>query len=117
MQLALGKLDTLVTFERRTGTQESTLGTSTYVWADVLPLEWAEVQDVLPSRGERIAEGVNIAARPARIRCRYRGDVTNDMRVKFDGRTLRIVGGPAELGRREGLEMVCEELSTSGEEA
>lgn len=117
MQLPIGKLNKLVTFERRTGTQESTLGTSSYVWADVLPLEWAEVQEMLPSRGERIAEGINIAARPARIRCRYRGDITNDMRVKFDGRTLKIVGGPAELGRREGLEMVCEELSTEGVEA
>lgn len=87
-----------------------------YTWADVTPSEWAEVQDVLPSRGESIADGINIAKRPARIRCNYRTDITSDMRVKFDGRTLKIVAGPAELGRREGLEVVCEELSIEGVE-
>ena len=38
------------------------------------------------------------------------------MRVQVDGRTLRIIAGPAELGRREALELMAEELSSSGEE-
>ncbi|MFW2829880.1 phage head closure protein [Sphingomonas sp. ID0503] len=74
----------------------------------------ASVQDMLPSRAERIAEGVNIAARPARIRMWYRDDVTADMRIVIGERILQIVAGPAELGNREGIEIVAEDYSTSG---
>lgn len=41
---------------------------------------WAEVQDLLPSRGERYEGGINLATRPARVRLRYRTDVTPEMR-------------------------------------
>jgi SPP1 family predicted phage head-tail adaptor len=89
---------------------------------------YAEVQDMLPSRGERLSEGMTMAVRPARIRVRYRDDITSDMRVLVgrtikDGngdlawethRVLQITGGPAELGRRHWLEMVGENYSTAG---
>ena len=70
---------------------------------------------MLPSRAERIADEISLQKRPCRIRTLYRADITSDMRITFDGRTVQIVGGPAELGRRDGLEMVCEEWSTSGD--
>ncbi len=92
---------------------------------------WANVQDMLPSRGERLAEGINVAARPARIRCAYRDGITSDMRILVgrnmkgeDGepvwrtdRTMQIVSGPARLGRREGLEIMAEEYSHAGSTA
>lgn len=87
---------------------------------------WANVQDMLPSRGERIADGVNVSARPARVRMLYRPDITLNMRfllldhlegVEVIVRVMQIVSGPAELGRRDGLEFVVEEYSPAGNPA
>lgn len=75
---------------------------------------WAEVQDALPSRAERLSEGMTMAARPARIRMRYRDDITSDMRIIYGNRVMQITAGPAELGRREGLELMAEDYSTAG---
>lgn len=109
-----GDLDREIVIQSRTSTKDAS-GRPTTGWADFATV-WASVQDMLPSRGERIAEGVNVASRPCRIRMRYRDDITSDMRVTLDGRTLRIVSMPAELGRREGIEIVAEEVTTEGQE-
>ncbi|PXA93913.1 head-tail adaptor protein [Nostoc sp. 3335mG] len=91
----------------------------------------AEVQDMLPSRGERMAEGINVAARPSRVRIRFRDGITAAMRVLIgknvrgdDGepvwvtdRTAQIITMPAELGRRAWLEFVVEDYSTAGNPA
>lgn len=117
MKLPAGRLDRRITFQHRVGARDPVYGTMIYTWEN-LPTHatvWAEVQDVLPSRAESLAEGIDIARRPARIRTRYRDDITGAMRVKIGERVLRIVAGPVEIGRREGLEMICEELSSEGE--
>ncbi len=82
-------------------------------WALVAEV-WAEVRDLLPSRGERLADGINVATRPARVRIRYRTDVLPSMRFVVGDRIMQIVAGPAELGRREALEFVVEDYSTAG---
>ena len=107
------KRDTEIVFQQRTLAQESVYGTGNYTWAD-FATELADVQDILPSRAENLADGINIQRRPTRIRTLFRDDITSDMRVKIGMRTLQIVAGPAELGRRDGLEMICEEYSTEG---
>jgi len=38
------------------------------------------------------------------------------MRVTLEGRSLRIIAGPAEIGRRERIEIIAEELSSEGQE-
>lgn len=114
MRPAAGIRDTEITIQSRTGTQDASYGTWSYTWAD-LATEWAEVQDMLGS--ERMAEGLNLSNRPCRIRMLYRDDVTSAMRVKIGDRILQIVRGPIELGRKDGLQMVCEEYSTAGDEA
>ncbi len=108
-----GALDTYITIEQRSETQEGVYGTDIVSWTTLASV-WAQINDVLPSRAESVDNGVSMARRPARIRIRYRSDVTSDMRIDIDGRKLRIVGGPAELGRRQWLELVAEELSTEG---
>tara|TARA_R110002072_G_scaffold38314_4_gene110909 strand:+ start:15771 stop:16121 length:351 start_codon:yes stop_codon:yes gene_type:complete len=115
MRLDAGDLDRRITFERRTTAQEPIYGTHRPTWSAVATV-WAQVRDVLPSRAETVADNVSMARRPARIRVRYRTDITSDMRIDFEGRKLRIVSGPVEIGRRDGLEMMAEELSTSGDE-
>lgn len=87
---------------------------------------FAEIQDVLPSRGEKLSGGINLASRPARVRMRWRAGITPDMRIVhgarvIDGavdysgaRIMEIVAGPAELGRRDGLELMVVDYSTAG---
>lgn len=118
MQPKAGIRDTLITFQSATTTQESPRGTYAKVWADVTPTEWAEVQDILPSRAENIDPGIDVTRRPCRIRTLYRSDITARHRVKIGSRILEIVSGPAILGspgRPEGLEMMCTEYSSAGE--
>lgn len=88
----------------------------------------AEIVDMMPGRGERETDGINLATRPARVSIRYRNDLTARMRVLVgrntdDGagnivwqtdRTAQIVTVPAELGFREGLQFMIEDYSTAG---
>lgn len=78
---------------------------------------WAGIRDMLPSRAERIADGINVAARPARVRMFWRPGITADMRFVEGDRIMQIVAGPAELGRRDGLEFIVEDYSTAGNAA
>lgn len=104
-----------VVIQRRTETQDPIYGTATVTWADLATV-WAEVQDMLPSRAERIADGIDIARRPCRVRMLFRDDVDSTMRLKIGDRALRIIAGPAEMGFRERIELIAEELSTEGQE-
>lgn len=116
MKVPARRRDRRITFLERVTTQDEAYGTTIEgVWEDVATV-WAEVQDILPSRGETLAQGVNITRRPCRIRILYRDDITSDMRIEYGARNLRIVSQPAEIGRREGLVIMAEELSTEGQE-
>jgi head-tail adaptor len=72
------------------------------------------VQDVLPSRSERLAGGINVASRPARVRMRYRTDITPNMRFVMGDRIMQIVAGPAERGNREETEFMVEDYTSAG---
>ena len=112
MDLA-SRLDTRIRIERKVVTADALYGTETVTWTEFATV-WAEVQDVLPSRAERLADSIVIANRPARIRMRHLAGIAPDMRVIIDDRTLQIVSGPAELGRREGIELIVEQHSSEG---
>jgi SPP1 family predicted phage head-tail adaptor len=107
------KLDRRISIDRRVGTQDATFGAATPSWV-LLATVWAEVKATAPSRSEAVRMGLETARNQSRVRIRWRDDVDSTMRVRFGSRILQIVGGPAELGRREFLEMVCEENSTNG---
>jgi head-tail adaptor len=129
MSLDPGNLDRRVRFERPVAAVGFN-GAGSGTWALVCEV-WANVQDMLPSRGERIADGVNVSNRPARVRVRYRDGLTSTMRIVVgrnvkdaDGhpqwqadRILQIVSGPAELGRRETMEFMAEEYRPAGNPA
>jgi SPP1 family predicted phage head-tail adaptor len=110
-----GKLDRRVTILVRSDEKDPVYGTKTPVWLDQVTVA-AEVLDLLPSKGDQAAGEMSLARRPARIRMRWRDDVTQANRVRIDGRDMRIVAGPAMLGRRDGLEIMVEELSTEGQQ-
>lgn len=116
-----GQLDRRISIERKSVAQDANYGTESPTWVVFARRIAAQVQDILPSKSESVQQGIRIATRPARVRIRYMGGITSDMRVvvhskrpSTSDRTLQIVGGPAELGRREGIELVCEEFSTGG---
>ena len=115
MALAAGSLNRLVQIERPVA-DPSFDGAGSGSWARVATV-WANVQDALPSRAERVADGLNIASRPARVRIRYRNDITPAMRIVVADRIMQIVAGPAEIGNREGLEFMCEDYSSAGNAA
>jgi SPP1 family predicted phage head-tail adaptor len=113
MKMPAARRDRRITFMKAARTQDEYGG---WTEGDFEPFAtvWAEVQDILPSRAESVADGISMARRPCRIRILYRPDLTSDMQIEYAGRTLRIISGPAELGRRAGLEFMAEELSTMG---
>jgi len=109
----LGILDRRVNIEQKSVTQDTTYGTEVVTWA-LLATVWASVQDSLPSKSESVLQVLAVARNQVRVRTRYRSDIDSSMRITIKGdtdRVLQIVGGPAELGRRDGLEMMCEVIS------
>lgn len=110
-----GTLDRLITIERPVA-DTALDGAGSGTWAEVAKV-WANVQDALPSRAERLGTGINVSARPARVRMDFRPDVTPDMRFVLGPRIMQIVSGPAELGREEGLEFMVEDYRPAGNSA
>lgn len=114
-----GKANQRIRFEQQLTETDATYGPQPGDWIPVCTV-WAEVQDVLPSRAETTAD-IRIASRPARVRLlRYRSDITSAMRIVLvdrGNRVLNIVAGPAEMGRKEGLELMAQEFSTAGDAA
>lgn len=112
-----GQLDRRITIESKVTRVDPDYGTETVAWETFAGRISAQVQDVLPSKSESAADGLVIATRPARVRIRYMSGITSDMRLIVHGATdrlMQIVAGPAELGRREGIELVATEYSTQG---
>lgn len=115
------RLDKRVRIERDLG-NDAVDGAGTENWVLVCQVA-ASVVDSLPSRGERLASGINLATRPARVRIRYRTDVDSSMRFLLLGRrngadvverVMQIVAGPAEVGTREWSEFMVENYSSPG---
>ena len=104
---------------------DSFAGAGSGTWQQVAEA-WAEVQDVLPSRGERVASGINMATRPARVRMSHRTDITPDMRFLLlrrragewiVERVMQIIAGPATIRQPYGVEFMVEDYSTAGNPA
>lgn len=107
-----GERDTLVRFERPIGdTSFRGAGAGEWVLVDEL---WIGLRDQLPSRGEQADGGMPMSTGRARVRMEWRDDITSDMRLVAGDRVMQIVSGPAELGRRAGLEMMVEEYRPAG---
>jgi len=112
-----GRFDRRITIQRKSTTQDATYGTEVVTWVTHCSA-WAQLLDQLPSKAEGNAGGIDIAARPVRVRMRYQAGITSDMRFTLADRgtrTYRLLTQPAEIGgRRSYLEFMAEELTTSG---
>lgn len=83
-------------------------------WA-LLATVWCQVQDDLPSKSEAVQQGLVVNKSRARIRFRYLATVTSACRITVRGatdRVFQIIGGPAELGRHEYMEVLGETASS-----
>jgi head-tail adaptor len=119
-----GKLDRRITIQVSIPVDDgSGYGTTSPGWATFSGAARiaAEIQDVLPSKSEGVADEIRIGIIPARVRIRYLSGITSAMRILIhDGaidRVARITAGPAEMGRRRGIEFMIAEFSTQGDGA
>lgn len=114
MHIDPGEFDTLATIERP-ARSDTFKGAGSGGWEIYDDDAWVGIRDMLPSRGERLADGISIETRPARLRMRYRDDVTASMRFVVEGRgVLEIVAGPATLGKRQWMEFMVHEYRPAG---
>lgn len=107
------QLDRQILIEKPTAAQDATYGSAVTAW-EYHAKPWAERKDILPSRSEQLRQGIVQNRLQTRFRIRWRDDIDASMRIT-DGRDVfQIVGGPAEIGRREWLELLCEKPTTTG---
>ncbi len=116
LRIRAGELDKRIRIERPVA-DDSFDGAGSGAWALVADDVAAGVVDSLPSRSEKQSEGMTTATRTARVRMRYRRDVAPDMRFVLGTRVMSIVSGPAEMGRRGGLEFMVEDYRPAGNAA
>lgn len=112
-----GNFDQRVRIERLDVVDDPDYGPQAAGWVVAHAEVWAEILDVLPSRSETQGHGIRIASQPSRVRMRYMPGITSDMRLVLldqDDRTLKIVSGPAMIGRQVALEMMAEAFTTEG---
>ena len=129
MATATGRLKKRIRIERPVP-DTSLDGAGSGTWAFVAEVA-AEVLDTLPSRSEKLTDGINLATRPSRVRIRRRGDVDPAMRmligrwVKGDDdqphwitdRVTQIISGPADVESGRWSEFMAEDYRPAGNAA
>jgi head-tail adaptor len=110
-----GELDRRITIERPASVDDPIYGPQPGGWEVVAARIPAQRRDDLPSNTESTPNGLRLSDSPARLRIRYRRDITSDMRVIMhdqDDRVYQISSTPAEIGRREWTEFTIREYSS-----
>lgn len=113
----IGSLNRRITIQKKSVTRDAQYNTEVITWVTHATV-WANVQDVLPSKDESSDNDIRINTGRTRIRIRYLSTVTSDMRIKLTDRSdkiLQIIGGPAEMGQRDGMEIMAESYTTTGD--
>lgn len=102
--------DRRISIEQEVVTKDPVYGSAQPGWT-LLATVWAERVETL-SNSELLARGLEQSRNPVRYKLRWRSDINSAMRIRDGGEILQIVGGPAEIGRREWLQIYCERSST-----
>lgn len=106
--------DEQVTVACRAGSNPVT-GRPLHSWEIVAANVWANVQDLLPSRGEQVSNGLRLATRQTRLRIDCSIGVELDMRVTLHGRgdrVMRVSTEPALMDDRRHYEIMLEAYSS-----
>lgn len=110
----IGKLDRYIRIEQKTTTRDPNFGSEIEAWTKYREC-WASVQDVLSNNQEATKTDLRLATRPCKVQMHYDANIDITMRIVLldrDNRILQIVSKPAEIGRRQGSEFICEEYSS-----
>jgi len=110
-----GRLDRLIRIEKPTITRDPNYGSSVTTWNEYATV-WASILDQLSNGQEETLQNLRTETRPCKVQARYLPNITADMRVYEleRDRYLQIVSVPAEIGRREGIEFICEQYQIDG---
>lgn len=126
------RMDRRIQFQVRGGDKDSDFGTpDPQDWGEFHTC-WASVEDVLPSKAETLVGEVMLGRSVKRITIRWVRGITQGMRILVpqgsppfgapsswsDSPVFNIVSGPAEPAwahRRQWLQVIAEEVTTSGE--
>jgi SPP1 family predicted phage head-tail adaptor len=109
----LGKLDRFIRIEYKVVTNDPDFGSEIVTWTKLKDC-WASVQDILTNSQESTKTDLRLSTRPCRVQMHYDSSINETMRIVMldrDDRLLQIVSVPAEIGRRQGIEFMCEEFS------
>lgn len=94
-----GKLDRRITLRTKSTTKNS-FGEDVVTWTDI-GTAWAHW---MPKGGaERWASQVMLDSADGMFEIRHRTDLDALDQIVFEGKEYRIIGEPAEIGRRDGL--------------
>jgi len=107
-----GALDRRVLIERKSVTRDA-YGAEVIAWTTVATVSASALDDLGSKSGmESVRQGIRVLEKLTRVVIRYRADITSDMRVTLidRSRVLQIVS-IAEIGRREGTELMCMEFT------
>ncbi len=110
MMLNAGRLNRCVTVERPVVTPDPTYGTPVTTWQPVCTW-WASALDIIGK--EATQDAMRQYTRPCRLTGRWTDRIDPTMRLRLGSRLLQIVG-IAEIGVRQGLEILAEQYSTTG---
>jgi len=105
-----GRRDRRIQVLKRVGTRDAS-GAVVVTWSPAFKL-WAEMRD-RTGRETLQAGQAEVAAWDARFEVLYRADVARTDRIEYRGETWRIVHID-ELGRREGMVLLCSRELTNG---
>ncbi|MES2500237.1 MAG: phage head closure protein [Pseudomonadota bacterium] len=109
----LGKLDRYIRIEQKSVTNDPDFGSEVITWTTYKEC-WASVEDILANRQESTKTDLRLSTRPCKVQMHYDNGIDATMRIVMldrDNRLLQIVSVPAEIGRREATEFICEEFS------
>ena len=114
--MIIGTLNARARIEYPVHTSDPVYGGDVITWA-LLDVVWCNYQDELPSKSERVEQGLALNTNRTRIRMRYRADVDSSMRLVINRPNptiYQIESGPAELGDKDGLELMVTAFSSKG---
>lgn len=109
-----GKLDRLITIERRSVVKDTATGADVPTWVPFATDVWAskeEFTNVGASEEYMRPGGVEVSGAISRIKIRWLAGMNTSMRLNLGSGQLRQITGLAELGRQEGLQISCKEWS------
>lgn len=111
-----GKINRRCRFEQSITAPDPIYGAPETTWV-TFGTYWCNIMDVLPYREETIRNGIQTTKQRVRLRIRYAPralTITPAFRVvimRQTETTYNIIGGPAEVGDRNGIEFMLEESS------